>query len=103
MKKAASFTIEEANLLWLKAQAAASEAGTVSSIVDRLITEARSSGRARPGAARSVVGTIDLPADDPELLGADAYVRALFDRSAGRPLQVKERRPRYAAKVRRRG
>ena len=36
-----------------------------------------------PAAIRSVVGTIDLPADDPDLAGADAYVRALFDRSLG--------------------
>jgi hypothetical protein len=103
MKKAASFTIEEANLLWLKAQAAASDAGTVSGVVDRLITDARTSGKARPDAVRSVAGTIDLPDDDPELRQADEYVRALFERSAARPLVPKERRAGYKVKARRRG
>jgi hypothetical protein len=103
MKKAASFTIEEANLLWLKAQAAASDAGTVSGVVDRLITEARTSGKAQPGSVRSVVGSIDLPDQDPELLQADAYVRGLFDRSATRPLVAEERQAGYKVKARRRG
>jgi hypothetical protein len=103
MKKAASFTIDESNLLWLKAQAAASDAGTASSVVDRLITQARTSGTAQPGTVRSVVGTIDLLDDDPELLQADAFVRGLFDRSAAQPRVTKEARARYRTKARRRG
>lgn len=103
MKKPVSLTIDEANLLWLKAQAAATGSGTVSGVVDRLLTEARLAGRAQPESVRSVVGTIDLPADDPDLRKADAYVRSLFERSMQRPALVKERRPRYRAPAPRRG
>jgi len=100
MKKAASFTVDEHNLLWLKGQARATD-GTVSGIVDSLVTEARAAGRMRPGAIRSVVGTIDLSDDDPGLERADALIRSTFDRSVNRPTVVKERRSRYP--TRRRG
>lgn len=77
--------------------------GNVSAVVDELITEARRSGARHPASIRSVVGTIDLPEDDPDLHGADAYVRALFDRSSRRPVLVKEKRARSSARPRRRG
>jgi Arc/MetJ-type ribon-helix-helix transcriptional regulator len=91
MKRAVSVTLGEENLLWLKAQAAAGARGSVSEVVDRLVHEARMSGRTDPAAIRSVVGAIDLPADDEDLSGADAYVRGVFDRSLSRPMQVRER------------
>ena len=65
------------------------------------VREARTGGRTDVAAIRSVVGTIDLPSDDPDLAGADAYVRGLFDQSLGRPMQVRERPP--ARKGKRRG
>ena len=101
MKRAISVTIGEDNLLWLKGQAGASTSGSVSEVIDRLILDARTAGRTDAAAIRSVVGTIDLPPDDPDLEGANAYVRALFDQSAGRPMQVRERTP--ARKAKRRG
>ena len=52
MKKAVSFTLDAANLLWLKGQATASD-GTVSGIVNRLVTEARLGGRPRSEGAQS--------------------------------------------------
>ena len=93
MRRAISVTIEEDNLLWLKAQAAASARGSLSAVLDRLVGEARAQGR--PGAAmKSVAGTIDLPAGDPDLEQASAYVRALFEKSLRRPMVVKEDPPR---------
>lgn len=93
MKQAISVTVEEDNLLWLRAQAAASTRGNVSEVLDRLVAEARAAGRTDAAAIRSVVGTVDLPADDADLSGADAYVRSLYDRSLGRPMLAKERAP----------
>jgi hypothetical protein len=93
-KKAISVTIDEDNLLWLKAQAAMTTKGSVSDVLDRLVRQARLEGRT--DAIRSVVGTVDLPHGDLEQ--ADAYVRALFDRSLARPMLVKER-PRTASRT----
>ena len=98
MKKAASFTLDSQNLLWLKGQAAASPEGTVSGVLDKIVTDARLSGRTHPGTVRSVVSTIDIPEEDADLKGADAYVRTIFNRSLRRPAVVKERRPEYRVK-----
>src|SRR5258708_5804656 len=101
MKRAISVTIGEDNLLWLKGQAGASTGSSVSAVIDRLVREARTGGRTDAAAIRSVVGTVDLPPDDEDLAGADAYIRRLFDESLGRPIQVRERPP--ARKGKRRG
>jgi hypothetical protein len=90
MKKAVSITLEEENLLWLRGQAAATSRGSLSEVLDRLVTGARVSGQMEPGAIRSVKGTIDLPDDDPALEHADAYIRSVFDTSLRRPVLVKE-------------
>ena len=100
MKRAISVTVDEDNLVWLKGQAGGSR-GSVSEVIDRLVREARMSGRTDASTVRSVVGTIDLPPDDEDLAGADGYVRALFERSLARPMLVKERPP--ARKAKRRG
>lgn len=91
MRKAISITLSVDNLLWLRGQAARSARGSVSELLDRLVAEARSGGRTDPGAVRSVVGSVDLPDDDPELSGADAYIRTLFGASARQPMVVRER------------
>ena len=90
MKQAISVTIGKDNLLWLRGQASRTAAGNVSEIVNRLISEARTAGRAHPGTVRSVAGTIDLP-DEEALTEANRYVRALFDQSLSRPMLVRER------------
>jgi hypothetical protein len=94
MRKAVSVTLSTDNILWLKGQAAASANGSVSEVLNRLVTGARAEGKSHPAAIRSIVGTIDLPDDDPDLEHADAYIRGAFDRSLRRPLAVKERQPR---------
>jgi hypothetical protein len=93
MKKPVSVTLGEENLLWLRGQATASASGSLSQVLDRLIEDARTAGRAETASIRSVVGTIDLPAGDDDLSGADGYIRTLFDRSLGRPMLVREKRP----------
>ena len=93
MKKAVSVTLGEDNLLWLRGQAAASANGSLSEILDRLVNDARMSGRTDAKAIRSVAGTIDFRPTTPDLLGADSYVRALFDRSLQRPMLVREKAP----------
>ena len=79
-----SVTLGQDNLLWLRGRTAGKKRRSVSEVLDEVITAARQSGLA-PGDIRSVVGTIDIAADDPFLEKADAYVRAAFDASLGRP------------------
>jgi hypothetical protein len=92
-KRAVSITLDEANLLWLKGQGHGH--GNLSAAVDDLITAARSGRSGVPAAVRSVVGTIDLAADDPELGRADSVVRDLFAASLSRPLRVSDTRTPY--------
>jgi len=102
-KRAISVTLESTNLTWLRARAGAVGARSVSELLDKIVADAR---RATPGGAiRSVVGTIDIDSADPLLTGADDVLHALFDASLGRPMLVKEGRPRYGSdsKRKRRG
>ncbi len=92
-KKAVSLTLDESNLLWLKGRGYGH--GNLSAAVDDLITAARAGQLGVPAAARSVVGTIDLAADDPGLEGADRTVRDLFAASLARPFRVSEARASY--------
>lgn len=102
MRKAISITLSQDNLLWLRGQAAQSRKGSVSDLLDRIVREARTSGWADGASVRSVAGTIDIADDDPDLMMADAYIRAVFTESGRRPLLVREksasaRRSRKAA------
>ena len=91
-KKAVSLTLDEANLLWLKGRGHGH--GNLSAAVDDLITAARAGGAGVPAGVRSVLGTIDLPVDDPRLERADSVVRDLFAASLARPVSA-ERRASY--------
>jgi len=90
------------NLHWLRGQAAATSAGSVSAVLDRVVTEARLGGREDPAAIRTVVGTIDLPEEDSSLEEADTYIRSLFSTSLRTPLLVRERPARLPRKKARR-
>lgn len=92
-KRAVSVTLDEANLLWLKGQGHGH--GNLSAAVDDLITAARAGRLGVPAAVRSVVGTIDLAADDPQLERADRVMRDLFAASLARPLWVSDTRTPY--------
>src|SRR5262245_29989823 len=93
-KKAVSLTLDEANLLWLKGLGHGQ--GNLSAAVDDLITAARAGRFGVPAVVRSVVGTIDIAAEDPRLERADAAIRDLFAASLSRPLRVSETRAPYA-------
>src|SRR5262245_19580487 len=90
-KKAVSVTLDEANLTWLKGRGY----GNLSAAIDDLITAARAGRLGVAPAVRSVVGTIDLPADDPDLDRSDEAIRELFATSLARPLGVAEARTTY--------
>lgn len=92
-KQAISVTLEADNITWLKGRTGAAGVRSVSELLDQLVTAARQSRHAGP--SRSVVGTIDIDPSDPLLEHADEIVRALFDKSTGRPLMVKEVGPEY--------
>ena len=87
-KKAVSLTLDEENLLWLRGRGYGR--GNLSAAVDELITEARAGRLGEAMKVRTVVGSIDLPADDPLLERADATMRDLFAASLSRPIQVRE-------------
>ena len=101
-KTAISVTLDADNLVWLKGRAAQTGARSVSELLDRFVTAARTAGA---GPARSVVGTIDIAPSDPLLETADAAIRRLFDASLRRPMLARERRGTYRARPakRRRG
>ena len=76
-KTALSVTLSPVNLAWLKARAASQDGRSLSSVLDGLLAEARSSSRVGTG-AESVRGTIRISPDDAGLERADEALRALF-------------------------
>ena len=105
-KQAISVTLDADNVTWLKGRAGATGIRSVSELLDQIVLAARQSGHVGP--VTSVVGTVDIDPQDPLLARADDVVRAMFDKSLGRPLMVKElparyRAPRRAPRKRRRG
>lgn len=99
MRKPVSVTLDQDNIIWLKGQALASARGSLSDVLDRLVTRARLEGRTDSGTIRSVVGTIDFPDDDASLAEMDAFVRSCFEESFRRTeAMLRETAPRYRAK-----
>jgi hypothetical protein len=97
-KRPISVTLRTENLTWLKARVGAVGSRSVSDLIDQLVASAR---KAAPGGAiRSVVGTIDIAADDPLLEGADAVLRVLVESSLKRPGVVKESGRSYRSRRR---
>ena len=95
-KHAISITLDQENITWLKGRAGATGLRSVSELVDRLVTAARSAGQVGP--SRSVVGTVDIDEADPRLASADEAVRLMYERSLSRPLVVRESRAAYRAR-----
>jgi len=95
-KRAVSVTLEADNLLWLRGQARAASARSLSQILDRLVSDARRAGRVHESSVRSVVGTIRIADDDEELLRADAAIRALFPVPRQPALGARTLRPKRA-------
>lgn len=94
-KRAISVTLEAGNLTWLRGRARAGGARSVSEVLDRLVTEARTRGVG--GDVRSAVGTIDIDPSDPLLDTADEAIAALFAASPAWPTAAREKRSTYGA------
>jgi hypothetical protein len=94
-KQAISVTLTADNVTWLKGRARAGGLRGVSELVDQLVTNARA--KAPGGVPTSVVGTIDIDAADPLLLGADDVLRDVVYTSVARPASVKDMRTRYGS------
>ena len=87
-KKAVSLTLDEGNVLWLKGRGYGRR--SLSATVDDLITAARARRLGTLPAVRSVVGTIDMAADDSRLERADREMRDIFAASLSPPPGVLE-------------
>jgi hypothetical protein len=87
-KRAISVTLDADNITWLKGRAGATGVRSVSELLDQIVRAARKLGRGGP--SMSVIGTVDIDPRDPLLAHADEVVRAMFDKSIGRPMMVKE-------------
>ena len=101
-KSAVSVTLSDDNLSWLRGRKMALKARSLSETLDSMVTRARRGGDGALTAARSVVGTIDIADEDPELEDADRFVRQLVDGSLARPA-TRHRRTGRAPAGRRRG
>ncbi len=86
-------TLDAQNLLWLRGQTIAGRHRSLSEALDDVVSEARLGGRVAD--RRSVAGTIDIAAADPDLSGADAAVAALYQASLVRPVLAREVAPSY--------
>jgi hypothetical protein len=80
MKKPISVTLSPENLLWLRAQASRGSR-SVSETLDRLLDDVRAGNGGRSLVSRSVIGTVRISPEDPELRHADDAIRELFLRS----------------------
>ena len=83
-KSPVSVTLSDDNLSWLRGRTVALKARSLSQTLDTLVTRARIGGETPAAAVRSVAGTIDVAADDPELADADRFVRTLVGDSLAR-------------------
>ena len=76
-KSAISVTLDADNLTWLKARAGSGQARSVSDLLDRIVTDARTRGAG--GGVKSVVGTIDV---DPSDLAKPHRERSRYKRAS---------------------
>jgi hypothetical protein len=76
-KKPLSVTLDEANILWLRGRARSGKERSLSEALDGVVTSARQSGYG--GDVRSVVGTVDISPDDPDLRTADVAIQTMID------------------------
>lgn len=83
-KRAISVTLEADHILWLRVQAGTSNRRSVSAVLDRLVSEARSRIGVHEVTVRSAVGTIEIVEADPDLTAADRVLRAMFPLSERR-------------------
>lgn len=102
-KSPVSVTLSDDNLSWLRGRTVALKSRSLSDTLDTIVTRARTGGEAPAVAPRSVVGTIDIADEDPDLALADEFVRQLVAGALARPLLSPGHVPAAAARKRRRG
>ena len=90
-----SVTLGAENLLWLRARTTGTKRRSLSDLLDEIVTAARVA--AHGDSIRSVVGTVDLPPDDPDLKRAKAEIRAELEASLARPILIHEDKTTYGA------
>ena len=90
-KQAISVTLEADNLAWVRGRALAAGRLSVSEMLDRLIEDARTGGAGSGPGGRSVVGTVEVAPDDPELLTADEAIQGLLAQSVARSARAMDR------------
>jgi hypothetical protein len=90
-KQAISVTLEAENLAWVRGRALAAGRLSVSEMLDRLIEDARTGTAGSGPGVRSVVGTVRVAPEDPELLSADGAIRALLAQSVARSARAIDR------------
>lgn len=88
-------TLDADNLTWLKGRALGGKHRSLSEALDDVVRAARLGGGA--GDVRSVVGTIDIAASDPDLNSADEEVAQLYQASLGRPVIAREPAATYGS------
>lgn len=86
-------TLEADNLTWLKGRTVGGKYRSLSDALDAVVRAARLGGNT--GEIRSVVGTVDIAASDPDLTGADAEINQLFESSLTRPVLARETAPAF--------
>ena len=95
-KAPVSVTLNTNNLHWLRGRMASRKRRSLSDALDEIVTAART-GASSLETIRSVVGYVVIPAADPDLSGADAYIRTQFAASIDRPLIVHEPKTAFGA------
>jgi hypothetical protein len=98
-RQAISVTLDADNITWLKGRAGAGGLRSLSELLNRIVTTARQSKSAPH--ARSVVGTVTICPDDPDLREADVAIQALYNASLGGSSVIRDKRS--ADRQRRRG
>jgi hypothetical protein len=102
-KQAVSVTLEHENLVWLRGQTRGAGGPSLSAVLDRLVSAARAGGHVHEATIRSVVGSIRISEDDPQLLDADNAVRKLFPQPLVAEGAASYRRSKKRSRPQRRG
>lgn len=95
-KAPVSVTLNTDNLHWLRGRMVSRKRRSLSDALDEIVTAART-GTSSLEPIRSVVGSVVIPVTDPDLSGADAYIRTQVAASIDRPLIVHEPKATFGA------
>lgn len=98
-KRAVSLTLDEDNLLWLRGRTTATGNRSLSQTVDQIVSDARQARGVPSKAVPSVVGTVKISEDDPDLERADDFIRSWMNASLARPLVVRESKAAWRRKT----